>query len=497
MKQTGKIFTWKNDDKGAPQENPLKNTFFYFKQGNIRKATMQTSEKGEFSFDLPLGSYTIQISQGASFEILDLFAGVPFELLSTSSEKAFNDWFMNPVTVNPNENPLVVRLQQLAKIATDAATEAQQIQQQMQNNSIGDANGKWVKEGGYGLGSLKSVLVNEGGIVDNLMNKPNGFYRFIGNIGLSQNASAIVVHSNDAGEYTSGAIAFDMFRDRVSGAMKRNSTTPTTQFDFYTTLNVTKDNNGVMHNTTKVPKDTLLVGDLGLGGYNVSTPEKINQFHDGLMFMGDPSSANSPFSRTGTLLHMGAYAGMYAQLHIANNNKVKFRIGNKTTALWGDQYEFWTTANTIVDTNGNVKRASPTIELFNDHINFTGFGDQVPIFEKLATGTYKISNTHGMAREGWTYQKPQGKDGNYFFKIRVQKLDDGCIVTVHDYYTADEEVEIIDEHGKPRKVKKQVEVLGMPRDIKASERWINLRFHEQIYSLTNELPELNVPYREL
>ena len=141
--------------------------------------------------------------------------------------------------------------------------------------------------------------------------------------------------------------------------------------------------------------------------------------------------------------------------------------------------EFFTEKNTTTDSNGFLKAASPIIKLFDDRVETNDQFKEEPIFEKIGVGTYKISNTLGLAKEGWTYEKPRGKDGNPYFRIIVKKTDDGCIISVHDEFEALEEATITDVDGNERKVNKVVKILGEARDIKPRERWIDLRFHEE------------------
>ena len=142
--------------------------------------------------------------------------------------------------------------------------------------------------------------------------------------------------------------------------------------------------------------------------------------------------------------------------------------------------------NTTTDSNGFIKSASPIIRLFDDRIETNDQFKEEPIFEKIGVGTYKISNTLGLAKEGWTYEKPRGKDGNPYFHIKVDKLSDGCIISVHDVYEALEEATIIDIDGNERKINRVVKILGEARNIKPHERWIDLRFHEELEEIEEE-----------
>lgn len=164
--------------------------------------------------------------------------------------------------------------------------------------------------------------------------------------------------------------------------------------------------------------------------------------------------------------------------------------------VWSEPARFYATNNTTVDSNGFIKAASPIIKLFNDRIETNDQFDGEPLFEKIATGTYKISNTLGLAKEGWTYEKPRGSDGNPYFRVKVEKLDDGCIVSVHDEYVDYEDIEITDIDGNKRIVKERVTVLSAARDIKDHERWIDLRFHEEPQEDAEMLAEMTEDHKE-
>lgn len=51
---------------------------------------------------------------------------------------------------------------------------------------------------------------------------------------------------------------------------------------------------------------------------------------------------------------------------------------------------------------------------------------------------------------------------------------------MHDVFEALEEATITDIDGNERKINKVVKILGEARDIKDHERWIDLRFHEDV-----------------
>ncbi len=205
---------------------------------------------------------------------------------------------------------------------------------------------------------------------------------------------------------------------------------------------------------------------------------------------GDPINRNGfyrIFYNSGSF-HYGSALNMQYNVSSSTLFGVK-SVASKIPEFIADHYNekgaekvtvtFYTTGNTTIDSNGFLKAASPIIKLFDDRIETNGQFKEEPVFEKIGVGTYKISNTLGLAKEGWTYEKPRGKDGNPYFRIIVKKTDDGCIISVHDEFEALEEATITDIEGNERKINKVVKILGEARDIKPHERWIDLRFHEE------------------
>lgn len=174
------------------------------------------------------------------------------------------------------------------------------------------------------------------------------------------------------------------------------------------------------------------------------------------------------------------------QIGFPQRGVLEFYMRTKSASGWSRWFEFYHTANTTVDSNGFIKSASPIIRLFDDKIETNDQFKEAPVFEKIGVGTYKISNTLGLAKEGWTYEKPRGKDGNPCFHIKVDKLSDGCIISVHDVFEALEEATITDIDGNERKINRVVKILGEARDIKPYERWIDLRFHEEPEEIEEE-----------
>lgn len=89
----------------------------------------------------------------------------------------------------------------------------------------------------------------------------------------------------------------------------------------------------------------------------------------------------------------------------SQNNSVQMEFNTQATkvmfraAMWGGEFsrwrEFYTTANTTKDSNGNLKAASPIVKVFADHIESNEESEGVEL-KKLHTGIYQLKNVLGM-----------------------------------------------------------------------------------------------------
>ncbi|KCX85151.1 putative tail fiber domain protein, partial [Acinetobacter baumannii 6112] len=129
----------------------------------------------------------------------------------------------------------------------------------------------------------------------------------------------------------------------------------------------------------------------------------------------------------GTVLNFSdADAAQYsntAQLALsAVSNRVFYRRAAYEQAL-GTWYEFRTTANTTVDSNGFIKAASPIVKLFADKIELNDeAAEQNIIFEKLGVGDYLIKNSNGFSNDGWYIETPKDANGNVLVAVVYEQL---------------------------------------------------------------------------
>lgn len=383
MIQSGILYTI--DSTGIPTDSPIKGVFMLFKQNSSLVKKIQTDkDTGAYSVDLNTGKYTVELAIGLTTN--PMRGGELFELKDGNAEDALQRWMyaksgsIDDVLLNSFKEVLD-QVNQSALNAKESEEEAKRqvdsIQQQMQNNSVGDDNGQWMKEGAGGwMGSTKGVP---------------------------------------------------------------------SLFDF------------------KSNPTTQIIDHIHQEG---SLHQRIFSIRNGV------STLQNTFVRFPYRANVDAF-------EITTNYS-----GVVQTA------RFYSDRNTTVDSNGNIKKASPIIKLFYNRIEWNEFFKEAPIFEKLDIGVYKISNTNGLARGivhgDWYIETPKNRNGFPYFMVDWEQdsvTDDIIIRTFKRKFDND-----IGDF-----------VNGEPRDIGENERWIDLRFHEQIYALeTNRSTiEINTPWHPL
>lgn len=142
-----------------------------------------------------------------------------------------------------------------------------------------------------------------------------------------------------------------------------------------------------------------------------------------------------------------------------------FTLNNPLTLNTG-WVEVRSSANTTVDANGFIKKASPIVQLFADKIELNDEAKQQNIeFEKLGTGDYLIKGSSGFAQEGWYIETPKDANGNVLFSVIYETLEDGDIsVKTYKKKFDFETVSIVAD-------------LDNPVDI-TENRWIDIRLQE-------------------
>ncbi|HAS1787620.1 TPA: hypothetical protein I4G64_22560, partial [Enterobacter cloacae] len=145
-----------------------------------------------------------------------------------------------------------------------------------------------------------------------------------------------------------------------------------------------------------------------------------------------------------------------------------FDPANPGGATWK---KWWGEANTTVDTNGFIKRASPVVKLFGTgEIECNDEAEGVTA-SREAVGVYRVTGSCGLNSEGWTVEIPQDINGNFLCFVDISTEDDG-VLTVSVF-------------RRRFDVEKAMIIAGDPMDI-PDDRWIDLRLQMSADSIYNQ-----------
>ncbi|WP_272682922.1 cell envelope integrity protein TolA [Providencia sp. PROV133] len=187
--------------------------------------------------------------------------------------------------------------------------------------------------------------------------------------------------------------------------------------------------------TLPAESGTLMqVGDYGWGGYG--KPKKIETDEEFLAIANERKSQifatsaknNYQFRYSPTLLMAAhdAWASISVGYSSGNVMVASSMIGEQSTinALYG-------TSNTTVDSNGNLKVASPIVKVFSDHIE-TNDESEGATMEYLGVGHYLIKGVVGFNADGaWGINNgiviPQDHNGKNMILVDYDVKKDGNI----------------------------------------------------------------------
>ena len=250
----------------------------------------------------------------------------------------------------------------------------------------------------------------------------------------------------------------------------------------------------------KVPtvngKSVLKTGDAIQTFGDLSTTINLNELtgsNEGIYYQGRNTSAVTergyPINQAGTLqvFKNGADGAGCCQIYTTYRNARQFirnyRGGTKT---WEEWSEVITTANSTVDSNGFLKKASPILRLFaNNNIEEVGgfkksgcalvndFAYGVTA-TRIDVGHYEIHGSLGFAKRGWYITLPEDANGNKKF-FAEYSVDENNIITVKTY-------------TKKFDFESCQIVAGKPIDI-TDGRWVDVRLEMPVIEvIENEEP---------
>ena len=203
------------------------------------------------------------------------------------------------------------------------------------------------------------------------------------------------------------------------------------------------------------------VGVFGFGG-NASNDGRGSNA-DNVTRNGIYNSGENSWLFYGAYLHMQLDTTVAVQIGtgvVGDSKSLHFRT--KQNGTWNPVCSTLTDRNTIPDSNGFIKKASPIVKLFTDKIELNDEAKLQPItLEKLGVGDYLIKGSLGFAQEGWYIEMPKDANGNVLVAVVYEQLANNDIsVKTYDY--------MLNKKGRI------VPDLETPLDIPAT-RWIDLR----------------------
>lgn len=243
-------------------------------------------------------------------------------------------------------------------------------------------------------------------------------------------------------------------------------------------------------------KSVLKTGDAIQTFGDLSTTINLNELtgsNEGIYYQGRNTSAVTergyPINQAGTLqvFKNGADGAGCCQIYTTYRNARQFirnyRGGTKT---WEEWSEVITTANSTVDSNGFLKKASPILRLFaNNNIEEVGgfkksgcalvndFAYGVTA-TRIDVGHYEIHGSLGFAKRGWYITLPEDANGNKKF-FAEYSVDENNIITVKTY-------------TKKFDFESCQIVAGKPIDI-TDGRWVDVRLEMPVIEvIENEEP---------
>ncbi|WP_312411533.1 phage tail protein [Pseudescherichia sp.] len=175
----------------------------------------------------------------------------------------------------------------------------------------------------------------------------------------------------------------------------------------------------------------LQVNSFGLGATNSNILSNAN-LAPATGFYGGSGQANTNFfDAFAPLLHMYRSPTTSTQLQIGMDARLSVRSINSGTVVgWR---VFWSDGNTIVDTNGFIKRASPVVKIRNDGSSETNDESEGVTVTRQAVGVYLVEGCLGLNSDAaWGgidggFEIPKDRNGQALVWLDYEVNADGSI----------------------------------------------------------------------
>lgn len=235
-------------------------------------------------------------------------------------------------------------------------------------------------------------------------------------------------------------------------------------------------------NTGTSAGDVMQVGAFGLGIHASTGPEVGNGFYAN-------SGAGNFVPGNGGGVQVGYGNNRFMQIYVSSNQVLQTRYitgdgGPQTPNSVTPWISHWCTANTTIDSNGFIKRASPVVKIFNDGTYETNNESEGVIVSRFGVGEYLIKGCMGMNSDAsWGgvdggFEIPKDRNGQPLIWLDYEVNADGSVLvkTFHRTYPDAPEFARNEKEGHSN---------GDPVDIPV-DQFVSVRVEMPVNSIWNQ-----------
>ena len=193
----------------------------------------------------------------------------------------------------------------------------------------------------------------------------------------------------------------------------------------------------------------------------------INNAPFGITAHSSTSLNTPPGAAANNILTLKGFASSKIQLALpyGQGSAGKMYMRSVLTNEWAAWTTFYTTGNTLKDSNGFIKAASPTVKVFADKVELNDDAvDQNVTYKKNGVGDYTITTVSGLSTDGWYIELPKDMNGNPKVAVTLEETDGVISLKSYKRIFSMETFTFVPDLNEP---------LDIP-----DNRWIDLRLNE-------------------
>ena len=109
---------------------------------------------------------------------------------------------------------------------------------------------------------------------------------------------------------------------------------------------------------------------------------------------------------------------------LATRNSMTATGADASSESWTSWSYYYGTHNTLKDSNGFIKAASPTVQVFADKVELNDDAvKQNVTYKKNGVGDYTITTVSGLSTDGWYIELPKDLNGNPKVAVTLSEVD--------------------------------------------------------------------------